>query len=693
MIRFPLHRLAAAVAAGWAGAAAAQPVAAAAAVDPVFVTASPLPSTLSELVAPADVLTGTELLLRQRPTLGATLQGEPGVASTWFGPNASRPIIRGLGGFDILLLTNGLRLVDASASSPDHAVAVSPFAADRVEIVRGPAGVMHGGSALGGVVNVIDARIAQQPLERPLGGAASVAVDGSSRLRAGGARIDAGGERFSVHVDAYRTQNDELRIPGQAWTADVQADRGEAGPSDRLPGSEGETLDWGLGATAFVAGGRLGLSYGRFETDYGTVAEPGVTIGLEQDQWRLEGEWREPIAGLAALKLTAGRSDYTHTEFEDGEVGTVFDSAGWSLRAEALHGRPGAAQGAVGLDIAELDFGARGDEAFVPSTRTESAALFAVQQWPLGAWRIDAGARVGETTVDAEPFDAAGRPAASRRFTPWGASAGAAYSLTSAWRLGATLEYTQRAPASQELYADGPHLATDQFEVGNADLQKVASTALDLTLQFRDGPRHASVSVFYADFSNFIALLPTGVWRNPEDRAVLPGPEPFVDPDSGELVEPMQQFDFTGVRARLAGLEASLDAPLGTAWGASWSTRWQFDWLRADDRTNGQPLPLQPPMRLGAALVWSRGALEAVFGGTFAARQDRVPSGATETPGYADLRLEAVWRPVIGRQWPLEVWVRADNLLDQTIRYSTSTLKDIAPAGARAVAAGVRATF
>ena len=309
---------------------------------PVFVTGSPLGSNLFELVDPVNVLAGRDLRLKQQPTIGATLEQEVGVTSTNFGPNASRPIIRGLGGFDIRMLNNGIGLLDASSASPDHAVALSPFAVDRIEVVRGPATVMYGGSAIGGVVNTIDSRIALRPLSAPVGGAASYRYDSQNDLNAGGARIDGGNERFALHADAYATRNNDLKIPGSAWTSEVQAIRGEPGPQGTLPNSQGDSQTYGLGGTAFFDRGYAGISYSQFKTNYGNVAEPNVTIDLKQHAWNFAGELRDTVPGFSALRLKYGYNDYTHTEFEGSEAGTVFDSNGMepSPRRAAQQARP-----------------------------------------------------------------------------------------------------------------------------------------------------------------------------------------------------------------------------------------------------------------------------------------------------------------------------------------------------------------
>lgn len=660
--------------------------------SPVFVTANPLRSTLFDLADPVNLLESRDLLMKRQPTLGDTLAREVGVTQTYFGPNASRPLIRGLGGFDIRLLNNGLSVFDASAASPDHAVAISPFAVERIEVVRGPATVLYGGSALGGVVNTLDRRIVETAPSTPFSGAATYTHDSQNGLNAGGLRLNGGNAAFALHADAYATRNGDLKIPGAAWTPQVQLERGEPGPSGRLPNSQGDSQTYGLGATAFLnERGYAGVSYSQFDTNYGTVAEPGVTIELSQRTWNLASELRDAVPGLESLRLRYAFNDYQHTEFENGAAGTVFKSRGWNLRAEGRHRPRGDWRGVLGVELADVDFSAQGTEAFLPSTVTRSAAGFVYEEWSRNAWRVMLGGRLEGVEIEAQPFPEAGQAADSRSFTPWSLAIGTHYAIDERHGLGINLQYAQRAPTAQELFANGMHVATNQYELGNRDLAKVAGTALDLAWKFRSTGLDATVGAFYSRYSNFIALLPTDQWRNPETRAPAPGPAPIVDPDTGELVYPAQQFDFTGVSARFYGFELQASAPLWSSGARQLALQMQADYVNAS--SNGTPLPYIPPLRAGAALAYRQGGFNATVGALWAARQDRVPRNLTTTPGYTNLYLSASYLLTAAQGSQVEIFVEGQNLLDDTIRYSTSALKDIAPAAGRSVRAGIRGSF
>jgi len=651
---------------------------------PTVVTATPIGSELFESVAPVNVLQGRDLTYKQQTTLGETTAGEVGVSSTYFGPNASRPIIRGLGGYDVRVLNNGLSLLDASAASPDHAVALSPFAAERIEVVRGPATVMYGGSAIGGVVNTLDGRIAREGMLRPVEGTAEYRYDSANNLQAGGLRLAAGNQSFVLRADGYLTNNQDLRIPGRAWTATVRQQRGQTGPSGTLPNSQGDSNTWGVGGSVILGDrGYVGLSYSQFNTDYGTVAEPDVTIDLRQTAWNFAGELRDTVPGLKELRVKYAYNDYEHTEFEGSEPGTRFKSKGYNLRVEGLHQPIGPFTGAVGLELVDFDFSALGEEAFLPSTKTRSLAGFLYEELPHGPWRFSFGARVAGDKVEADAFAQAGRPAQSASFTPWSVAAGALYAVSKAWALAANLSYTQRAPTFQELYADGPHVATAQFEVGDPDLDKVKSTGIDLALKYQDRLASGSIGAFYTYFSNYIALLPTGIFRNPDDRSVVPA----------GTAGSFEQFDYTQVKARFYGFEGKTNLPVWEQAGKVVTLGLQADYVNARDTTNSQPLPFIPPFRFGASVGYQQEAFQASLGGLFAAAQNKVPQFATTTPGYASVFANASYQFKFAAGRSLELFVQGTNLLDQTIRYSTSPLKDIAPLGARAIMAGIRGTL
>ncbi len=653
-------------------------------------TARPIGSELFELVDPVNVVEGRGLRMKTQPTLGETLSQEVGVSSTYFGPNASRPIIRGLGGFDVRLLSNGVGLLDASASSPDHAVAVAPIAVDRIEVIRGPAAVMYGGAAVGGVVNTIDGRIPQSVPDRPVSGTANYRFDGASNGQSGEARLDGGDDRIALHADAFTTSNQNLKIPGYAWRPSVQATRGAPGPYGVLPNSQGESSGGAVGASLlFGDKGYAGLSYSQFNTNYGSVAEPDVTIDMKRWAWNFAGELRNTIPYFDAVKVKYGYNNYEHTEFESAVPGTVFASNGYNLRVEGQHRPIGDVRGAIGFESANVKFSASGLEAFVPSTQTVTNAGFLYEEIERGAWKFSAGGRLEATKVDAQPFAVAGLPGDSRSFTPKSGALGAFYTIDPQWGVGVNYAYTQRAPSFQELYADGPHVATNAFEIGDRNFSTVTSNAVDATLKWQQRRFVSTLGAFYNRFSNYIGLFPTGILRDAETRAV-------VDPATAtqaEIDAALQQFNYQQVQARFYGLEGQVTLPVHESGGNLWTLSLQADYVNARDTTNDQPLPLIPPVRVGATVGYERDRFSASLGGLFAAAQTRVPANITETPGWANVFATAAYRLQRIAGIDFEAFLRGNNLLDQDIRYSTSYLKDLAPLGRRSVVVGLRGAF
>ncbi len=669
---------------------------------PLVVTGTPLGSELFEFASPTTVLRGGDLRLKQRGTVGETLAGETGVSSTYFGPNASRPVIRGLDGDRVRLLQNGVGMLDASAASFDHAVSADPMLADRIEVVRGPAARGFGGHAGGGVVNLIDNRIAQFAPSQPIAGAATLRYDTARRERAGAGRVEVGNQRLALHADAFARDADDLRIPGAQRSRQLRRldplPPGEHEPRGRLTNSASTAHGGAVGASLlFGEQGYTGASFQEQDNSYGTVAETDVTIRMRQQRWDFAGELRPERPFLRAVKYKFGHSDYRHEEREGGETGTVFRSRGYDGRVELMHGRPGALEGAFGLQRGRFEFEALGDEAFLPRTRTRSDALFVYETLPLEVApraKLSFGARLERTDVHADAFDAAGGVADSRRFTTRSAAAGLFAPITGSLGVASNLAYTERAPTYQELYADGPHLATDAFELGDRGLGKEKSTAIDLALRRRGTGWRGSVGVFYSRFEDYVALLPsvnaTGapLFRDAEDRG-LPA---TADPGAAGYAEPILQHAYAAIPATFRGFEAEITWPLWRRAGGVVELELRSDYTRASDRDSGEPLPRIPAWRYGGGLRYAAAWLHASLDVMHARRQGRLPDGALPADGYTLVSASLSYRlRQAGIDW--EAFARADNLLNEDARPATSFLKDRAPLAARGLSVGLRGAF
>ncbi|WP_145256655.1 TonB-dependent receptor [Pseudomonas sp. DE0157] len=652
--------------------------------SPQVITANPLGS--AQLASPSTVLEGTDLLQQQHSSLGETLNRQPGVASTWFGPGASRPIIRGLDGDRIRLLRNGVGALDASSLSYDHAVPLDPVTVERIEIVRGPAALLYGGNAIGGVVNTFDNRIPDTPIDG-IQGAGELRYGGADTTRSSAGKLEAGNGAFALHVDANARQYNDLRIPGFARSAQVR-DADTPGSKHRLENSDGRQDGGALGGAYHWDHGYAGLSYSRYDSNYGSVAEPGVRLDMEQDHYAFTSQFRDLDGPFSSVKLDAGYTDYQHREIEEGEVHTTFKNKGYEARVEARHQPLGPVEGVLGAQVSRNEFSALGEEAFVPHTDTDTLALFLLEQWH-ATDRLDVslGARMEHTRVDPDGKGNAqfAEADSASSFNAFSLSSGAVYQLDSIWSLAANLGYTERAPTFYELYANGAHVATGAYEVGDASLSKEKAFSGDLALRFDNGTHKGSVGVFYSHFRNYIGLIGTGNLREGHDHE-HEGEDHDHDHDG------IPEYQYQGVRARFYGIEAQDRWQLAQNRYGSFALELSGDYTRAKNLDSGEPLPRIAPLRLNSGLVWELDRWQARVDVEHAAAQHRKPANETRTDGYTTLGASVGYRFDVGHsQWL--AFVRGENLTDQTVRYASSILRDIAPAPGRSVEVGLRTTF
>jgi iron complex outermembrane receptor protein len=617
-------------------------------------------------------------VLRRGSTLAETLDGLPGVASSWFGPNANRPTIRGQDGDRVHMLSNAGASVDASSLSFDHAVPLDPLVVERIEVLRGPAALLYGGSAIAGVVNAIDNRIPRAPVGAATG-AAELRVGGAARERSGAALVEGGGAGYAVHADAFVRGTDDLRVPA----FDRPLPGGGSERRSHVANSASRAQGGALGASMLWDHGHLGASIDSYRNRYGIVVEDDVSIRMQRDRVALAGEARVPGGAIRALRGQWQSSRYRHDEVQgSGAIGTTFRNAGTNGRLELEHapatiaGRP--LRGVFGLQAEQARFSALGDEAFVPDTRTRQRAVFAVEELALGAARLSFGVRHEHTQVDSS----GGAPAAPmprfgaarlRRFDATSASVGAMLDLAPRWQLSGTAAYGERAPTHYELYADGLHVATAAYERGNAALGKDRGASVDVALQWKDGPRRWKLGAWAARYASYVALLRSG--------------EPdVVGSDGGSF----PVYAYAGVPARLAGVEAEAGWRLlhGTP---SIDLDARLDALRATRRDTGEPLPRIAPLRATLGFDAAVGAWKARAEVVHAARQTRVPADDTPTAGWTIVNLTAShrWRADAGDAL---LFAKLSNLFDALAWSATSvaTVRPLAPLSGRALQLGLQ---
>ncbi|MGH9381747.1 MAG: TonB-dependent receptor domain-containing protein [Thermoanaerobaculia bacterium] len=649
--------------------------------EEIVVSASADPRSLLEVAQPVTVLSGEELILRRAATLGETLSGQAGVSSTWFGPGASRPILRGQGGERVRTLTGGLGSADASATSPDHAVSVEPLVAESIEVLRGPATLRYGSSAIGGVVNVLDGRIPVHAAEEPLSGAVEVGGGTNGDEASGVVALDGGGGRIAWHVDYSLRDVGDLEIPGHAELEEEH--EGEEEEHEEEPGIlENSSLrnESGAAGISWIGdAGYVGLSVSGLDSDYGVPGhaheeehegeedveeeEEVVRIDLEQRRVDLEGRLTRPFGVFRGLHVRAGVSEYEHRELEGSEVGTRFTNDGYEGRVELVQRQYGRLSGSVGVQAGRSDFTAAGEEAFVPPSVTDSLAGFTFQNIDFGDVELELGARVESQDSDPEAL------LPERSFTAASGSVGAVWSFTEGWALAGSIARTERAPSATELYANGPHVATRTFEVGDPDLDVEVSRGADLSLKAGGERFRGGLTLFTTLYDGYIFEQPTAL-----EEDGLPVVQ-FVQRDT----------EFRGAELdadwHLLGIEAG-ELDLGL----------RASLVRAELRDSGEPLPRIPPLELGTDLRWHAPRWSAGVEVRWLDDQDRVAAEENETDGYTLLGASLGYR-LLFRQAVVDFILKGENLTDEEARVHTSFLKNLAPLPGRNLRLMVRTSF
>ncbi|MFN7967355.1 MAG: TonB-dependent receptor [Acidobacteriota bacterium] len=623
--------------------------------EEVTVTASVEARTADEVASPVSVLSGHELQSSLQATLGETLNKLTGVNSTFYGQGASRPVIRGLGGDRIAVLQDGLNAGDVSTTSPDHAVTIETMAVERVEVLRGPATLLYGSSAVGGAVNVIDDTIPALLPSKRLEGFVDLGYGSNSEDQHGSLSLAGGAGPLAWHLHGSN------RDTGNYSAGDgVEVANSLVKVDDKVAG-----LSW-VGKRGFI-----GASIGRFDSNYGNPAEEIVTIDMQRTRYELRAEIANPFAGLRTLRLRAGKVDYQHTEFEGSEAGTTFTSDGWEARVDAAHQPWGPLRGSFGLQIGSTDLVAVGAEGFIPFTKTDELAAFLVEEVPRGTMTWQFGGRYEQRNHDSRA-----NGGTSRDLSGASASAGLVIKPNDNWSYGLSLARSSKLPNAEELFSNGPHAATGQFEIGDVSLDDETSIGADFTVRKLTGRVTGEASLFYNRFTDFIYERPTGEFAEIE-----------IDGEIEEL--PIVQFSSDD--ATFLGAEIHSDIALWHTEPHHLSLELTADYVRAELDRGGNP-PRIPPMRCSAGLHyagthwWVQGEVRRTF------KQSRNASYETPTAGFTFFNTSVGYRFFLG-ETVHDLLLRASNLADTLGRNHTSFLKDVAPLPGRDVSLSYRVTF
>tara|TARA_R110000782_G_scaffold78293_1_gene155810 strand:+ start:5577 stop:7724 length:2148 start_codon:yes stop_codon:yes gene_type:complete len=677
--------------------------------NPDIVVTALLPRTQTDVLAGVSVVSGEELARDLRTTIGETLMRQPGVSSTSFGPNASRPILRGLQGERVRILTDGIGSFDVSNTSVDHAVAINPLTAERIEVLRGPAALLYGSSAIGGVVNVIDARIPHRIPDEAVHveGLATYGSAADERTVSGKAEAPLGGG-FVAHIDGSWSKSNDLRTGGYilagplreiAAQSDEEEIQENARLRGRLPNSAAET--WEIaGALAYIGeGGSLGISIAHSENTYGVPArlevleehedqaEEGdgeehghahenVTLDMRQTRVDMRGEIYARGSFIDKIRLRAGYADYRHDEIEDsGEIGTSFYAKGIEGRSELIQTKRGGWDGVIGAQLYARDFHIVGEEKFLPANSTTQFGLFTLQSLDLGTIRLEAGGRYEHTRASAKADEDLNFDAIARSFDAFSFSAGASYEIVPGWRTGLNVVRSTRAPSAEELFARGPHAGTQAFELGNPDFGKEKSWGIEGSLR-GGGPNYKiALSGFYNWFDGYIYDTLVA------DDACLAVTDDLEFPC----------FQYNQAKARTYGFEAEASATVAQ-WGeTALALDASADYVRARIVGSG-PAPRIPPLRLLGGAELSNDRWSARIEGEHGFAQNRVAALETTTPAYTLVNASLSYKPIAGNE-ATSITMSANNIFDTTVRRAASIMKDYAPLAGRDIRVTARFGF
>lgn len=626
-----------------------------------------------DILSGTSALSGENLAAEAQGQIGDILTSLPGVSATSFSPGASRPVLRGFQGNRVAVLTDGIGNIDASNTSADHAVTIDALTTERIEVLRGPAVLLFGGQAVGGAVNVIDKRIPRSVPSEPVHVDALLGYSTASSEYSGGASLDVPvGDRFVAHVDGSYRKSKDLDIGGfllapslRAEAADFAADQQAIGNTvaaanarrwaafrGRLPNSGVETWTFGAGGAFIDDGGSLGASFNIYDTRYGIPERPDfaepvggeVSIDLRQYRFDLRGEVELGDGLFDKMRLRVGYANYTHAELEGADVGTTFFSKAIESRFELTQNDRGGWRGASGLQYQTRDFEAVGDEAFVPPTRSNQIGLFTLQELSIGDLDAEAALRFDHARSEAQTLGL------ERSFNNFSAALGIGYNIGDL-KIGANISRTGRAPSIEELYSNGPHVATQSFEVGDADLRSERSWNGELYARYDSTRVDFSTTLYANRFGSFIYQSATGA-----------------------IVDDLPEFIYLQRKARVWGVEAEASAQLAHLAGFDIVVDGVADYTRASIRGAG-PAPRIPPLRLLGGLKLQSSNIEARAEVEWNADQNRFSVSETPTDGFTMVNASLTWRP-FGSDRNISLIAAANNIFDVEARRAASFTKD-----------------
>jgi len=608
--------------------------------EPITVTATRQPLATEGSSLPATALAGDELRRAQGVSLAHVADVLPGVAAITTGAQIGKPVIRGFAGPRVLVLDNGSRLEDYSWSDEDGPSVETAFIR-RLELIRGPASVLYGSDALGGVLNVIP-----QPLPDAPGGRGvtrtGFTLSGASNNAevSAGAQVEGASGLFGWRVAAIGRGSGNLHTPaGELDNTGFGAFNGEATGG----------WHWSSGSSLAMRVVHYGGEFKLLEAN----APPGEAGGPE----RKSGDDRFQITGqrpLGSWRLEAKGQLQRHSliELADDTTGTESEAFNLLLRTASLdllahHG--GVTLGATAVGQTN---DASGREPIVPDANTVSGAAFGFGQWRLGGpasrWSLLAGARIDARHLSVDRNDSLGTVAQDRSSSAWSGNAGLVFAPSPGWALTLNVGRAWRAPTLFELFANGPHIGEARYELGDSTLVPESNRGVDFGIRWSGRRTRVEATAYHNRLSDFIYVTPTAL-----------------------VIDSLPVYQYTQAEAELLGGEALAETAVG-----DWIVRGRAEVVRGTNLSSHEPLPLMPPLSGVAGVSW-RDRIGVEFEGHAAPPAKRLNPLDLATAGYgllnlwggADVRMG-------GRSVRVDVTLR--NALDKQYRSFLSRYKAFA---------------
>ena len=609
------------------------------------------------MVDPSNIMNGRELSIKRESSIGETLTNMPGVSNSSYGPSVGRPVVRGMDGDHIQILQNGLGNLDVSSLSADHGVSIDPLIIEQIELIRGPSSLLYGNGISGGVINAVDHRIPKEAFTGITGRAES-RYESVNRGKSNAAVVDLGTSSFVIHMDAYNRNTENLSIPDYAISKYLSINDASHGKGTLL-NSSSNTYGGAMGASMIFDNGYAGLSFSNHNSNYGSPKEDTVRLDMESNRLDFSSELKELPSFFNRIKVRMSNTDYQHSEIDSGVIQTTFKNTGTEGSFEFGHKELYGLNGLIGFAFDNSQFKSIGNESFAPNSQTISQSIYMLEEYKFNQHKISFASRRAQHQIDSIQ---------NKDFSTNNASIGDEYILNNLWAVKTNINHLERAPSYYELFANGVHAATGQYIVGNSSIKNEISNGIDFNIKRKDVANTTSISAYYNYFNSYIGLFNSGNVKNVNGK------------NWDEAV-------FKSVKASFKGIELESKQLVTDNLTANIRT----EYVIAKNEDTGAYLPRVAPLKMGIGSTYQKERYSLNINLLHAFAQNKLSANELKTDAYTNLSLLGTYQ--IPVKYNIELFTKANNLLNEDIRDATSYIKDIAPQGGRSIMFGLRGDF